>query len=47
VLFTKCSRNDGVKEDVMGRHATCVRDKKSAYRVLIGEHEGNTLLGRL
>jgi hypothetical protein len=47
VLLAKYNWIDEVKEDEMGRHATCERDEKSEYRVLVGEHKGNRLLGRL
>jgi hypothetical protein len=43
VLFAK---NDGAKEDAVSRACSNRREEKIAYRILVGELEGNLPLER-
>jgi hypothetical protein len=47
LLFAKYNRNDQAKDDEMGRACSTHREKRNAYRILMGKPEGKRLLGRL
>jgi hypothetical protein len=40
VLFAKHNSNDQIKENVMGRACSMNREKRNAYRILVGKPEG-------
>jgi hypothetical protein len=44
--FAKYNLNDQVKEDEMGKACSTNREKRNAYRMLVGKAEGNRPLGR-
>jgi hypothetical protein len=46
VLFSKFIYNDEVKEDEMGRACSTNRERRNAYRILVGKPEGRRPLGR-
>jgi hypothetical protein len=45
--FVKYNYNDEVKEDEIGRACSTNREKRNAYRILMGKPDGKRPLGRL
>jgi hypothetical protein len=45
-LFARYNYNYQIKEDEMGRACSTNGEKRTAYRILVGNPEGNRPLGR-